>query len=68
MELRDATADDVDLLLDMLLEAFTWDGTARFTRADVEAALAGAAGAAFIAPPRFAIARTLIDRWVDKAT
>jgi NAD+ diphosphatase len=34
-----------------------------FTRAEVEAALAGAPGAAFIAPPCFAIARTLIDRW-----
>jgi NAD+ diphosphatase len=34
-----------------------------FTRAEVEAALKGAADAAFIAPPRFAIARTLIDRW-----
>jgi NAD+ diphosphatase len=34
-----------------------------FTRAEVEAALKGAADAAFIAPPRFAIARTLLDRW-----
>ena len=35
-----------------------------FTRAEVAAALAGDPAAPFIAPPRFAIARTLIDRWV----
>lgn len=34
-----------------------------FTRGEVEAALRGDPDAAFIAPPRFAIARTLIDRW-----
>ena len=34
-----------------------------FTRGEVEAALRGAPDAAFIAPPRFAIARTLIERW-----
>nr|WP_163275751.1 GNAT family N-acetyltransferase [Cellulomonas iranensis] len=37
MMLRDATADDLDLLHDMLLEAFNWDGTPRFTRAQVVA-------------------------------
>ena len=36
-----------------------------FTRHEVVAALAGEPDAAFLAPPRFAIARTLIDRWVD---
>ncbi|WP_243883155.1 GNAT family N-acetyltransferase [Cellulomonas dongxiuzhuiae] len=35
--LRDATGDDVDLLHDLLLEAFNWDGTQRFTRAGVMA-------------------------------
>jgi len=35
-----------------------------FTRAEVAATLAGDPTAPFIAPPRFAIARTLIDRWV----
>ncbi|MCY7398431.1 MAG: NAD(+) diphosphatase, partial [Sphingomonas bacterium] len=34
-----------------------------FSRAEVNAALAGDADAAFVAPPRFAIARTLVDRW-----
>ncbi|MBO3095482.1 GNAT family N-acetyltransferase [Cellulomonas dongxiuzhuiae] len=37
MMLRDATGDDVDLLHDLLLEAFNWDGTQRFTRAGVMA-------------------------------
>jgi len=36
-----------------------------FTRREVAAALAGEPGAAFLAPPRFAIARTLLHRWVD---
>ena len=35
-----------------------------FTRGEVEAALDEAAGAAFQAPPRHAIARTLLERWV----
>ena len=34
-----------------------------FSRAEVEATLGGDAAAPFIAPPRFAIARTLLDRW-----
>jgi NAD+ diphosphatase len=38
-----------------------------FTRADVAAALAGAADAAFLPPPRFAIARTLLDHWLAPA-
>lgn len=33
--LRDAADDDLDLLYDLLLDAFNWDGTARFTRAEV---------------------------------
>ncbi|ACZ21852.1 sortase-like acyltransferase [Sanguibacter keddieii DSM 10542] len=37
MRLRDATDEDLDLLHDMLYEAFTWDGTARFTREQVRA-------------------------------
>ena len=36
-----------------------------FTRAEIAAALAGDPAAPFLPPPRFAIARTLIDRWVD---
>ena len=35
MRLRDATAEDLDLLHDMLLEAFTWDGTPRVSRAEM---------------------------------
>jgi NAD+ diphosphatase len=38
-----------------------------FTRAEVAAALAEEAGAAFLAPPRFAIARTLLDQWIADA-
>lgn len=35
MHLRDATDDDADLLLDLLVEAFNWTGEPRFTRDDV---------------------------------
>jgi NAD+ diphosphatase len=35
-----------------------------FTRAEVAAAISGEAGAAFLPPPRFAIARTLLDDWL----
>ncbi|NCT92465.1 GNAT family N-acetyltransferase [Cellulomonas sp. APG4] len=35
MMLRDATSGDLDLLHDLLLEAFNWDGTARVTRAEM---------------------------------
>ena len=35
-----------------------------FTRGEIEAALAGDPAALFLPPPRFAIARTLIDRWL----
>ena len=38
-----------------------------FTRAEVVAALAGEADAAFLPPPRFAIARTLLDQWIGDA-
>jgi NAD+ diphosphatase len=36
-----------------------------FTRAEVAAALAGDQPAAFIAPPHFAIARTLLEHWLS---
>ncbi len=39
-----------------------------FTRSEVEAALTGEASAPFLAPPPFAIARTLLDRWVAGPT
>ncbi|MFS0705473.1 N-acetyltransferase family protein [Cellulomonas sp. 179-A 9B4 NHS] len=35
MHLRDATDDDADLLVDLLVEAFNWTGEPRFTRDDV---------------------------------
>jgi NAD+ diphosphatase len=35
-------------------------------RAGVEAALAGEPGAPFLAPPPFAIAHTLLERWLDE--
>ena len=36
-------------------------------RAGIEAALAGEPGAPFLAPPPFAIAYTLLERWLDQA-
>lgn len=38
-----------------------------FTRAEVAAAMRGDDGAAFLAPPRFAIARTLLEMWLGNA-
>ncbi|MCY7270604.1 MAG: NAD(+) diphosphatase [Sphingomonas bacterium] len=38
-----------------------------FTRNEVAGALAGEPNAAFLAPPHFAIARTLIDHWLGDA-
>jgi ribosomal protein S18 acetylase RimI-like enzyme len=35
--LREATSEDLELLYDLLVEAFNWDGTPRFTRAQVMA-------------------------------
>lgn len=53
-----------------LEEALTVDRTelddARwFTRDEVVAALAGEAGASFVAPPPYAIARTLLEHWLS---
>jgi NAD+ diphosphatase len=38
-----------------------------FTRTEVAAAMAGEERAPFLAPPRFAIARTLLERWLADA-
>ena len=38
-----------------------------FTRSEVAAALSGSRDSAFLPPPRFAIARTLIDHWLGDA-
>jgi len=55
-----ATAQSDALTLDETeLEAAFWA-----TRAEVEAALAGDPAAPFLAPPAFAIANTLLTRWV----
>lgn len=55
-----ATADDRDLTIDTTeLEDARW-----FTRDEVAAALAGASDAAFQAPPKAAIARSLLERWL----
>jgi len=54
-------ADDDRITLDEKeLEAAMW-----CTRAEVKAALSGEAGAPFQAPNHFAIANTLLRRWVD---
>ncbi|MFM6854885.1 MAG: NAD(+) diphosphatase [Sphingopyxis sp.] len=56
-----AAARDIVLDTTELEDAF-WA-----SRADVAAALRGDAGARFTAPPPFAIAHTLLTRWVDGA-
>lgn len=53
------TAQSDDIAIDPHeLEDAQW-----FSRADVQAALAGAPAAPFIAPPRYAIAHTLLGHW-----
>jgi NAD+ diphosphatase len=55
-----ATALDDRLVIDTTeLDDARW-----FSRDEVAAALANAPDASFIAPPRFAIARTLLDHWL----
>ncbi|MCH8616398.1 NAD(+) diphosphatase [Sphingomonas sp. SM33] len=55
-----ARALDADLTIDRTeLDDARW-----FTREEIAAALAGEADAAFLPPPRFAIARTLLDHWL----
>ena len=49
----------------LIIDANELDDARWFTRAEVVAALAGEPGLPFLPPPRFAIARTLIDRWAD---
>ena len=55
------------MALDEVLQIDTeeLDDARWFTRAEVKAALAGDEGAAFLPPPRFAIARTLLDHWLS---
>ena len=54
-----STADEESVIDTTALEDARW-----FTRAEVEAALAGAPDAAFIAPPPFAIAHSLLVHWL----
>ena len=55
-----------DALSDSLvIDRTELDDARWFSRAEVAAALAGDAGGTFQPPPRFAIARTLLQRWLD---
>jgi len=49
----------------LIIDRTELDDARWFSRAEIEAALSGEADAAFLPPPRFAIARTLIERWAD---
>ena len=49
----------------LVIDRTELDDARWFSREDVVAALAGDEGAAFQAPPRSAIARTLLEAWVD---
>ncbi|MEO8141575.1 MAG: NAD(+) diphosphatase [Sphingomicrobium sp.] len=51
----------------LIIDRDELDDARWFTRADVAAALAGDASASFLAPPPFAIARTLLDHWIADA-
>ncbi len=48
----------------LVIDTTELDDARWFTRADVEAAMAGAPSAPFVPPPRFAIARTLLEDWL----
>ena len=49
----------------LVIDRTELDDARWFSRAEVAAALAGDAGGTFQPPPRFAIARTLLQRWLD---
>ncbi|MDQ3144725.1 MAG: NAD(+) diphosphatase [Pseudomonadota bacterium] len=49
----------------LIIDRTELDDARWFSRSEVAAALAGDPGAAFLPPPRFAIARTLLDRWAS---
>lgn len=49
----------------LTIDATELDDARWFSRDEVVAALAGAESPAFLPPPRAAIARTLLERWVD---
>ena len=60
-----ATAEATDDAL--TIDQTELDDARWFTRAEVAAALAGEEGASFLTPPRYAIARTLLDDWFATA-
>jgi NAD+ diphosphatase len=59
--IADAASDQLTIDRTELEDAFWVD------RAGVAAALGGEAGAPFVAPPRFAIAHTLLAHWLASA-
>jgi NAD+ diphosphatase len=48
----------------LVIDTTELDDARWFSRTEVSAALAGDPAAAFLPPPRFAIARTLLERWL----
>ena len=60
-----ATAEAVDDAL--TIDHAELDDARWFSRAEVLASLAGQANAAFLPPPSYAIARTLLDAWISPA-
>ena len=60
-----ATAEATDDAL--IIDHAELDDARWFTRAEVAAALAGEEAATFVAPPHYAIARTLLDHWFTTA-
>jgi NAD+ diphosphatase len=61
-------ATAVALGRDLVIDRDELDDARWFTRAEVAAALRGEADAAFLPPPRFAIARTLIEHWLGPSS
>jgi NAD+ diphosphatase len=49
---------------ELVIDTTELDDARWFSRDEVAAAMAGELDACFIAPPPFAIARTLIDHWL----
>jgi NAD+ diphosphatase len=54
------------LSTDLTIDTNELDDARWFSRAEVEAALAGREDSAFQPPPRFAIARTLLEHWAER--
>jgi NAD+ diphosphatase len=49
---------------ELIIDRTELDDARWFTRDEIAAALEGGPGAAFVPPPRFAIARTLLEHWL----